>query len=104
MPKTIFGVLNWTKYNFKFKNIFQHDVERDRMLSESVLKLHRYRAQGESDGAVQPMGSTLENRTTFDVNGTSENSNEIYEKNREWTAMEERLDFWDCFVLADLPM
>jgi len=60
------------------------------MLAESVLKLHRYRAQGESDGAVQPMGTTLENRTTFNTDGSSENSKEIYEKNREWTAMEER--------------
>ncbi|CAK5086297.1 unnamed protein product [Meloidogyne enterolobii] len=36
------------------------------------------------------MGTTLENRTTFNTDGSSENSKEIYEKNREWTAMEER--------------
>uniref|UniRef100_A0A914L9E9 DNA replication licensing factor MCM3 n=1 Tax=Meloidogyne incognita TaxID=6306 RepID=A0A914L9E9_MELIC len=79
-----------SRFDLIFVMLDEHDVERDRMLAESVLKLHRYRAQGESDGAVQPMGTTLENRTTFNTDGSSENSKEIYEKNREWTAMEER--------------
>nr|CAD2158540.1 unnamed protein product [Meloidogyne enterolobii] len=69
-----------SRFDLIFVMLDEHDVERDRMLAESVLKLHRYRAQGESDGAVQPMGTTLENRTTFNTDGSSENSKEIYEK------------------------
>uniref|UniRef100_A0A915M7Y4 DNA replication licensing factor MCM3 n=1 Tax=Meloidogyne javanica TaxID=6303 RepID=A0A915M7Y4_MELJA len=72
-----------SRFDLIFVMLDEHDVERDRMLAESVLKLHRYRAQGESDGAVQPMGTTLENRTTFNTDGSSENSKEIYEKNQK---------------------
>ncbi|KAL7069668.1 hypothetical protein ACQ4LE_010848 [Meloidogyne hapla] len=79
-----------SRFDLIFVMLDEHDVERDRLLSESVLKLHRYRAQGESDGAVQPMGTTLENRTTFNSAGSSESSKEIYEKSREWTAIEDR--------------
>jgi hypothetical protein len=68
----------------------QHDIERDRTLAENVLKLHRYRAQGEPDGTVQPIGTVEEHRTTFDSErGNEPESTYIYEKNRDWTAVEE---------------
>jgi DNA replication licensing factor MCM3 len=60
------------------------------MLAENVLKLHRYRAQGEPDGTVLPIGNTVDCRTTFDPEYSSEpGSAEVYEKNREWTAVDE---------------
>jgi hypothetical protein len=60
------------------------------MLAENVLKLHRYRAQGEPDGTVQAIGNLVENRTTFDPEYSTElDSADVYEKNREWTAVEE---------------
>lgn len=60
------------------------------MLAENVLKLHRYRAQGEPDGTVQPIGIAVENRTTFDPEYNNEQGQtDVYEKNREWTAVEE---------------
>ncbi|KAF7638885.1 DNA helicase [Meloidogyne graminicola] len=79
-----------SRFDLIFVMLDEHNVERDRMLAESVLKLHRYRTQGESDGAVQPIGTNFENHTTFNTEEGLENSKEIYEKNREWTAMEEK--------------
>lgn len=50
-----------------------------------MLKLHRYRAPGESDGAVLAMGTAVETLSTFDLE-EEEAVSEIYEKNKGWIA------------------
>uniref|UniRef100_A0A1I7WLX3 DNA helicase n=1 Tax=Heterorhabditis bacteriophora TaxID=37862 RepID=A0A1I7WLX3_HETBA len=64
---------------------FKHDAERDKMVADHVLKLHRYRAPAEQDGAVLPMGAGVETMSTFDLEGTQKCS-EMYEKNADWVA------------------
>ncbi|KAL3087996.1 hypothetical protein niasHT_026417 [Heterodera trifolii] len=79
-----------SRFDLIFVLLDEHDVERDQTVAENVLKLHRYRPQGDSVGAVQAFGTAMEVRTTFDAEkGDSHGRMEVYEKNREWTAVEE---------------
>lgn len=63
---------------------------RDKSVAENVLKLHRYRTPGEPDGTVLRIGTRAETCSTFDNNQEEVTSTEVYEKNREWTAVDEK--------------
>ncbi|PIO61106.1 MCM2/3/5 family protein, partial [Teladorsagia circumcincta] len=60
----------------------KHDPDRDKTVASHVLKLHCYRAPGEEDGTVLPMGAGVETMSTFDLHGTEKS--EMYEKNSDW--------------------
>lgn len=53
--------------------------------------MHRYRTPGEPDGTVLPLGTSVETFTTYnDIDDESSATTEVYEKNREWTAVDEK--------------
>lgn len=53
--------------------------------------MHRYRTPGEPDGRVLPIGSTVDCQNAVETqNDEGPHATEIYEKNRGWTAVEER--------------
>ena len=62
------------------------------MVATNVLKLHRYRTPGEPDGTAMPIGTAIECRSTFDIGRSDQDqgSVDVYEKNRDWTAIEDR--------------
>ncbi len=66
--------------------MFQHNNERDKAIAEHVVKLHRYRAPGEDDGAILEMGTAVESLTTLDLSDKSADTTSIWEKSKEWTA------------------
>lgn len=53
--------------------------------------MHRYRTPGEPDGTVLPLGTSIETHSTYDqIEEESSTTTEVYEKNREWTAVDEK--------------
>jgi hypothetical protein len=55
------------------------------------LKLHRYRAPGEPDGSVLTFNAAVETLSTHvEEIEDPQGGTEIYEKNRGWTAVDER--------------
>ncbi|KIH55227.1 MCM2/3/5 family protein [Ancylostoma duodenale] len=72
-----------SRFDLIFVLLDEHDPDRDSKVASHVLKLHCYRAPGEEDGTVLPMGAAVETMSTFDLNGT-EKSSEMYEKNSDW--------------------
>lgn len=54
------------------------------------MKLHRYRNPGEPDGTVLTIGSVTETCSTFANNQEEVTSTEVYEKNRDWTAVDDK--------------
>ncbi|RCN42234.1 MCM2/3/5 family protein [Ancylostoma caninum] len=72
-----------SRFDLIFVLLDEHDPDRDNKVASHVLKLHCYRAPGEEDGTVLPMGAAVETMSTFDLNG-SEKSSEMYEKNSDW--------------------
>ncbi|XP_067273228.1 MCM3 minichromosome maintenance deficient 3 (S. cerevisiae), like [Pseudorasbora parva] len=71
-----------SRFDLLFIVLDQMDPDSDREISEHVLRMHRYRAQGEPDGAAMPLGSTVDVFATDDPNITeaAEQELQIYEK------------------------
>ncbi|KAI1716223.1 MCM2/3/5 family domain-containing protein [Ditylenchus destructor] len=78
-----------SRFDLIFVLLDEHDVERDKAVAENVVKLHRFRTPGESDGTVLPLGNDIECRSTFDYEVEDAKSSSVYEKNRDWTAVDE---------------
>ncbi|VDP09450.1 unnamed protein product [Heligmosomoides polygyrus] len=72
-----------SRFDLIFVLLDEHDAERDKTVASHVLKLHCYRAPGEEDGTVLPMGAGVETMSTFDLHGL-EKSSDMYEKNSDW--------------------
>ncbi|KHJ91112.1 MCM2/3/5 family protein [Oesophagostomum dentatum] len=72
-----------SRFDLIFVLLDEHDPDRDNKVASHVLKLHCYRAPGEEDGTVLPMGAAVETMSTFDLAGV-ERSSEMYEKNSDW--------------------
>lgn len=100
----VYGRYNWCKnpmenigmqdsllsrFDLIFVLLDKHDVDRDNAVAENVIKLHRYRTPGEADGTVLPLGNDIECRSTFDYDVDDLKSSSVYEKNRDWTAVDE---------------
>ncbi|XP_030627514.1 DNA replication licensing factor MCM3-like [Chanos chanos] len=71
-----------SRFDLLFIVLDQMDPDSDREISEHVLRMHRYRAPGEQEGAAMPLGSTVDLFATEDPNITeaSEQELQIYEK------------------------
>lgn len=54
------------------------------------MKLHRYRAPGEPDGAVLPMGATVESIESIESATKQGKQKEVFEKGKSWCAGKER--------------
>ena len=71
-----------SRFDLLFIVLDKMDPENDRMISDHVLQIHRYRNPGEQDGEALPFGSAVDVLTTRDP-ATVEDENEetpIYEK------------------------
>lgn len=71
-----------SRFDLLFIVLDQMDPDSDREISEHVLRMHRYRAPGEPEGAAMPLGSTVDVFATDDPNITeaAEQELQIYEK------------------------
>ncbi|XP_047532080.1 DNA replication licensing factor Mcm3 [Vanessa atalanta] len=71
-----------SRFDLLFVMLDIADADHDNMISEHVLRMHRYRNPKEQDGEVLPMGSLVEMLSTENPdNEDAEDSNEsIYEK------------------------
>ncbi|XP_051511759.1 MCM3 minichromosome maintenance deficient 3 (S. cerevisiae), like [Myxocyprinus asiaticus] len=71
-----------SRFDLLFIVLDQMDPDSDREISEHVLRMHRYRAPGELEGAAMPLGSTVDVFATEDPNITdaAEQELQIYEK------------------------
>ncbi|CAD5235004.1 unnamed protein product [Bursaphelenchus xylophilus] len=77
-----------SRFDLIFVMLDEHDIEKDTRVASNVLKLHRYRAPGEPDGAVLSIQQAAESLTTFEPEA-EDHTVDIYEKNRGWTAVNE---------------
>lgn len=71
-------------------------------MAEHILKLHRYRAPGESEGSVLQMGAAIETLSTFDFLDEEANvTADIYEKNKIWCSSAPKFVFFKsfCYIL-----
>lgn len=79
-----------SRFDLIFVMLDEHKVDRDQQVADNVLKLHRYRAPGEPDGAVLTFNAAVETLSTHVHNQEDQvNDTDIYEKNRGWTAIDE---------------
>uniref|UniRef100_A0A673FSG7 DNA replication licensing factor MCM3 n=1 Tax=Sinocyclocheilus rhinocerous TaxID=307959 RepID=A0A673FSG7_9TELE len=71
-----------SRFDLLFIVLDQMDPDSDREISEHVLRMHRYRAPGEPEGAAMSLGSTVDVFATEDPNITeaAEQELQIYEK------------------------
>ncbi|CAH0582874.1 unnamed protein product [Chrysodeixis includens] len=71
-----------SRFDLLFVMLDIADADHDNMISEHVLRMHRYRNPKEQDGEVLPMGSTVEMLSTEnpDNDETEETTQSIYEK------------------------
>ncbi|KAE9548878.1 hypothetical protein FO519_007903 [Halicephalobus sp. NKZ332] len=76
-----------SRFDLIFVLLDEHDIDRDRMLAENVIKLQSYRTPGEPDGTVLRLDSAGETLSTFDNHDEGDDNADIYEKNRGWTAV-----------------
>eukprot|EP00794_Sanderia_malayensis_P011928 gene11928-13163_t len=61
-----------SRFDLLFIVLDQMDPESDRMISDHVLRMHRYRKPGEQDGDPLPFGGTADVLTTNDLNAEDE--------------------------------
>ena len=76
-----------SRFDLIFVLLDEHDIDRDRMLAENVIKLQSYRTPGEPDGTVLRLDAAGETLSTFDNHEEGDDNADIYEKNRGWTAV-----------------
>uniref|UniRef100_A0A0N5BYC2 DNA replication licensing factor MCM3 n=1 Tax=Strongyloides papillosus TaxID=174720 RepID=A0A0N5BYC2_STREA len=76
-----------SRFDFIFVLLDEHEMERDRNIASHVLKLHMYRAPGEAEGQVLPLGNDLQTFTTISSKKKNKKSTSVYEKNQEWAAV-----------------
>ncbi|XP_022825885.1 DNA replication licensing factor Mcm3 [Spodoptera litura] len=71
-----------SRFDLLFVMLDIADADHDNMISEHVLRMHRYRNPKEQDGEVLPMGSTVEMLSTEnpDNDEAEETNASIYEK------------------------
>lgn len=71
-----------SRFDVIFIVLDQMDPEHDRMISDHVLRMHRYRAVGEQDGEAMPFGSSVEFLATNDPDAVEEEkqATKIYDK------------------------
>ncbi|CAH1772733.1 unnamed protein product [Owenia fusiformis] len=72
-----------SRFDLLFIVLDKMDPEHDRLISDHVLRIHRYRGAGEQDGEVLPMGSSVDLLTTANMEDEEENEDvetPIYEK------------------------
>jgi len=68
-----------SRFDLLFIVLDKMDPETDKMISEHVLRMHRYRNPGEQDGDPLPFGDASEVLTTYEDQG-EEGETEIYAK------------------------
>lgn len=71
-----------SRFDLLFIVLDKMDPENDRMISDHVLRMHRYRNPGEQDGDVLPLGSDVDILATSDPNVDKEEEGDtpIYDK------------------------
>lgn len=71
-----------SRFDLLFIVLDKMDPDQDRRIADHVLRMHRYRASGEQDGDVLPMGSNSSVLTTQDLDNEEREQMEtpIYEK------------------------
>ncbi|XP_059054526.1 DNA replication licensing factor Mcm3 [Achroia grisella] len=71
-----------SRFDLLFVMLDIADADHDNMISEHVLRMHRYRNPKEQDGEVLPMGSTVEMLSTEnpDTDEVEDSNESIYEK------------------------
>ncbi|CAH0723987.1 unnamed protein product, partial [Brenthis ino] len=70
-----------SRFDLLFVMLDIAEADHDNMISEHVLRMHRYRNPKEQDGEVLPMGSLVEMLSTENPDNDEEDTNEaIYEK------------------------
>lgn len=71
-----------SRFDLLFIVLDKMDPENDRMISDHVLRIHRYRSTGEQDGDVLPLGSDVDILATSDPNVDKEEEGDtpIYDK------------------------
>ncbi|XP_029634738.1 DNA replication licensing factor MCM3 [Octopus sinensis] len=70
-----------SRFDLLFIVLDKMDPENDRMISEHVLRMHRYRSPGEQDGDALPMGSSVDLLATKDPEAEEKDAETpIYQK------------------------
>lgn len=70
-----------SRFDLLFVMLDLVDPEHDSVISDHVVRMHRYRKVGEQDGEVLPMGSNVEMLSTQDPDQDDENNKTpVYEK------------------------
>ncbi|XP_054266507.1 zygotic DNA replication licensing factor mcm3 [Macrosteles quadrilineatus] len=69
-----------SRFDLLFVMLDVVDQDQDRMISDHVVRMHRYRNPGEQDGEVLPMGSAVDLLTTGTDVGSDEIDTPIWEK------------------------
>ncbi|XP_065843637.1 DNA replication licensing factor MCM3-like [Oscarella lobularis] len=72
-----------SRFDLIFIVLDEMDAERDRAISEHVVRMHRYRAPGEQDGEALPIAFGSDVLTTMDIDGgqsESDGKSSIFEK------------------------
>ncbi|XP_044727672.1 DNA replication licensing factor Mcm3 isoform X2 [Chrysoperla carnea] len=70
-----------SRFDLLFVMLDVVDAEIDSMISDHVVRMHRYRKPGEQDGEVLPMGLNVEMLSTHDPDADDENNKvPVYEK------------------------
>lgn len=69
-----------SRFDLLFIVLDKMDPENDKMISEHVLRMHRYRNPGEQDGDPLPFGDTSEVLATYAEQTEDEGETEIYAK------------------------
>jgi len=73
-----------SRFDLLFIVLDEHNAERDSVIADHVVKMHRYRAPGEEDGAVMELGAAIQTLTTEDLNQEVDTPLEVFEKNIAW--------------------
>uniref|UniRef100_A0A6I8PPR7 DNA replication licensing factor MCM3 n=1 Tax=Ornithorhynchus anatinus TaxID=9258 RepID=A0A6I8PPR7_ORNAN len=71
-----------SRFDLLFVVLDRMDPERDREISDHVLRMHRYRAPGERDGHAMPLGGAVDVPATDDPDFAREDGRrvQVYEK------------------------